>query len=227
MEFEGWKLTNDPSGTLYPAGAGFVISEGNWGYAIHHSYMQGTGIIIPDLDVYEFYPVWRTPSADLSLIKTVTGLAGDTTQAFKFLLSASGPEGDSLRGQTFTVSGVEGMQEITFGDWNAQFTLKHGDTMVIHGLPVGWTYTISEIEAQNYDTAVKVNGQPTSAKPEYGATVQTVVLQKSGDKVEYINNCTIEPPATGVRLTDGPWLLMLLLAGAMGTLLLKRRLWNQ
>ncbi len=129
--FMGWRLSRDPSGTLYKPGEAFVLTRENWKYTIHHEYMQGTGIIIPDQDKYEFYPVWKMPTANLSISKTVTGYAGDTSKAFEFLLSAIGPDGASLRGQTFKVSGVEGMQELTFGQWNAPFKLKHGDTLVI------------------------------------------------------------------------------------------------
>ncbi len=217
--FMGWKLSNDPSGTIYKPGKAFVLTEENWQYAIHHEYEQGTGIIIPPQDKYEFYPVWETPTADLTISKKVTGHFGDQQKYFDFLLSGSGPNSESLRGRTFKVSGVEGMQEITFGQWNAPFKLKHGETMVIHGLPVGWTYNISEMEAVNYDTSVRLNGQMTSAKPEYGTTLQSVTLQKTGDTVEYINNCTIEPPATGVDLEQGGWLMMLLVAAAMGLVL--------
>ena len=219
MKFLGWRLSNDPSGRLYQAQESFTITEENWVYVIHHSYYQGTGIIMPEHDKYEFYPVWQTPTADLSITKTVTGYMGDKEKQFEFLLSASGPSGGSLRGQTFKVSGIEGMQEITFGPWNAPFKLKHGDTMVIHDLPVGWTYSVSEIEAKNYDTSVLLNGQPTSAKPEYGTTLQAVVLQSTGDTVEFINKSTLEPPPTGVHFNDGAWLTLLIMAAFMSLMM--------
>ena len=117
------------------------------------------------------------------------------------------------------MSGIEGMQEITFGPWNAPFKLKHGDTMVIHDLPVGWTYSVSEIEAKNYDTSVLLNGQPTSAKPEYGTTLQAVVLQSTGDTVEFINKSTLEPPPTGVHFNDGAWLTLLIMAAFMSLMM--------
>lgn len=139
--------------------------------------------------------IWKAPTADLPISKTVTGHFGDASKAFEFWLSAMGPNGESLCGQTFAVSVA---------------------------------YRISEIEDKNYTTSVHVNGQLTPAKPEHGATVQDVVLQSTGDAVEYINDCTIEPPTTGIDMESGAWMTMLFLSAIMGILLsLIRRMRQQ
>ena len=58
--------------------------------------------------------------------------------------------------------------------------------------------------------------------------MQDVVLQSAGDAVEYINDCTIEPPATGIDMESGAWMTMLLLSALMGILLsLIRRMRQQ
>ena len=218
--FNGWRLSNDPSGTLYKPGDKFIVSEENWPYTIHHEYMQPTGIIVPPQDKYEFYPVWDIPTADLTICNTVTGYSCDTNLEFEFRFSAINPAGTaSLIGQTFKVSGVEGMTELKFEYGYVQFYLKHGDKMVIHDLPVGWTYTISEVAKKDYDTSVILNGQPTSAKPEYGTTIQRVVLQSTGDTVEFINKSTLEPPPTGVHFNDGAWLTLLIMAAFMSLMM--------
>lgn len=139
--------------------------------------------------------IWQVLTADLSISKTVTGHFGDASKAFEFRLSAMGPNGESLHGQTFAVSVA---------------------------------YRISEIEDKNYATSAHVNGQLTPAKPEYGATVQDVVLQSMGDAVECINDCTIEPPATGIDMESSTWMTMLFLSALMGILLsLIRRMRQQ
>ncbi len=42
MEFVGWKLTNEDSSTIYPAGSTFIISDENWPFVIQHTFEQPT-----------------------------------------------------------------------------------------------------------------------------------------------------------------------------------------
>ena len=95
------------------------------------------------------YGKWTVARGSLSVGKTVTGNAGDTSKAFNFTVTLGD---DSING-TFG--------DMTFTDGVATFALKHGECKTASALPAGITYTVTEAEANQdgYTTvATKASG---------------------------------------------------------------------
>ena len=222
-KFEGWKLTNDSSGQTYQANKEFEITEENWSSVILHK--PETDGSHEDWYQYEFYPVWETVAADLTIEKKVTGPFGSHSKEFDFTLMAAPPEDmedEILAGKTYNVTGKDGLTEITFAQISATeplaatFKLKAGDTITIEDLPVGWTYTITETGTENYKASVQLNDGQKKESEEGKDATQEVTLRTDGDTVVYTNHCTITVPETGVHLPVAPWTMMLLMTAGMG-----------
>ena len=108
-------------------------------------YNDGT---VPNADT-TLYGKWTVARGSLSVGKTVTGNAGDTSKAFNFTVTLGD---DSING-TFG--------DMTFTDGVATFALKHGECKTASALPAGITYTVTEAEANQdgYTTvATKASG---------------------------------------------------------------------
>ena len=78
--------------------------------------------------------------------------------AFSVTKQVNGQESDQEFGFTATLSdsSVNGQYgDLTFTDGVAQFTLKHGETKTVSGLPVGITYTVTENEVAGYTSEGK------------------------------------------------------------------------
>ena len=78
----------------------------------------------------------------LTVSKTVTGNAGDTTKAFSFTVKL-----DS------SLSGTYG--DMTFENGVAEFTLKHGESKTATKLPAGTHYTVTESENEGYSVTAE------------------------------------------------------------------------
>ena len=221
VEFKGWMLAGEDS-TLYQTGQKFTLTDDNWDYAIHHVNTDTEDNTNPtDWYQYEFYPVWETVAADLTIEKKVTGPFGSHSKEFAFTLTAAPPQGmenETLDGKTYNVTGKG--ESITFNDGNgtptATFKLKAGETITIEDLPVGWTYTITETGTENYEAFVQLNGGEKQESDEGKDATQEVTLSTDSDTVVYTNHCTITVPQTGVHLPVAPWTMMLLMTAGMG-----------
>ena len=93
----------------------------------------------------------------LTVSKTVTGNAGDTTKAFSFTVKL-----DS------SLSGTYG--DMTFENGVAEFTLKHGESKTATKLPAGTHYTVTESDNDGYSvTAEGDTGNITKNKTAVAA----------------------------------------------------------
>ena len=82
------------------------------------------------------------PKSSLTLSKTVTGTAGETTRDFTFKVELFDENNSALTG-TFNYTGSK-TGSITSG---GSVTLKHGESITINDLPVGTKYKVTENEA--------------------------------------------------------------------------------
>lgn len=96
-----------------------------------------------------------TDTGNLTVSKTVAGSAGETNRDFHFTVTLN----------TTTVSGTFG--DMTFTNGVASFTLKHGESRTVTGLPVGITYAVTETEANQ-------NGYSTTAAGDTGTITNGV-----------------------------------------------------
>ena len=146
----------------------------------------------------------------LNVTKTVTGNLGDKSQFFEFKVTLTGEEGKNNYADSYRVSGGSydsNPTSIEIGK-EATFYLKHGETLSIANLPYGVSYTVTETEAEGYDTT-KEGDTGT-----IGAASQTAAF--TNDRTTTVD--------TGITTDSLPYVLLLgivVLAGAV--LFIKRR----
>ena len=113
--------------------------------------------------------VENTRLLDLTVSKVVKGKAGDRTKEFVFDIQASDSGGQELNGNYSYIGSVKAGFEtqsekpkdntLTFKNGKAQITLKHGQQIRIKNLPVNATITVTEQNAEGYNTSYTVNGE--------------------------------------------------------------------
>lgn len=154
----------------------------------------------------------NTGAYDLTIEKTVDGSMGDREKPFDFTITVS----EALDGvYNCTLSGQGGQPQettITLDNGEATFTLSHGQSFTIKGLPVGTEYTITESGAvsDGYQVTAKIedsdnNGTMTRSSDE---TQFTGTLDQETTVI--FTNKKGEAVPTGIRLDALPWLLALL-----------------
>ncbi|HES6027830.1 TPA: pilus ancillary protein 1 [Streptococcus pyogenes] len=139
----------------------------------------------------------------LTISKTVTGTIADKKKEFNFEIHLKSSDGQAISGTYPTNSG-----ELTVTDGKATFTLKDGESLIVEGLPSGYSYEITETGASDYE--VSVNGQNV---PD-GKVMKELV--KEDETVAFENRKDLVPP-TGLT-TDGAIYLWLLLLVPFGLL---------
>lgn len=156
----------------------------------------------------------NTGAYDLTIEKQVTGEMGDRDKPFTFQIQLKKSDGSILTGEyDYTGGIVDGITGAVAPDddslkldaeGKATFALSHGQTITIHGLPVGTTYTITEPDAQADGYTVTASGE--DAKMTRDASCNGTLNQKT--TVTYTNQKATAVP-TGIRLDTLPWLLAL------------------
>ena len=152
---------------------------------------------------------------DLTIEKRVTGEMGDRDKPFTFQIQLKKSDGSILTGEyDYTGGIVDGITGAVAPDddslkldaeGKATFALSHGQTITIHGLPVGTTYTITEPDAQADGYTVTASG--ADAKMSRDASCSGTLNQET--TVTFTNEKATAVP-TGIRLNALPWLLALL-----------------
>ncbi|HER1415313.1 pilus ancillary protein 1 [Streptococcus pyogenes] len=137
----------------------------------------------------------------LTISKTVTGTIADKKKEFNFEIHLKSSDGQAISGTYPTNSG-----ELTVTDGKATFTLKDGESLIVEGLPSGYSYEITETGASDYE--VSVNGKNA---PDGKATKASV---KEDETITFENRKDLVPP-TGLT-TDGAIYLWLLLLVPLG-----------
>lgn len=186
---------------------------------------QGDDAGVTDKAAFTNYKV-----ASLTVSKTVTGTMGDRDKDFEFDITLKTPQGNALTGSYGytggTVEGITGVDEkedgtLTLNDeGKGKFTLKHGQSITISGLPAGCTYEISEPDAEKdgYKTTITTAEGVESAYTTEGllSNVSTsVAFENSRDNI----------PNTGIMLDNLPWIIAaaIVLIGSTALLLMRIR----
>lgn len=148
---------------------------------------DGTGdIFTAETDVTEsmtVYAQWQplAGSGNLTVSKTVTGNAGDTSKEFHFTVKLDTP-----------INGTYG--DMSFTDGTALLTLKHNEKKTATGLPTDVHYEVTETEANQ-------NGYTTTAENASGIIVKDTTVVAS-----FTNNKNSNPSGgqpTGTTPTPG------------------------
>lgn len=180
---------------------------------IQHNTTQGNAVELNYLNHFD-------NTSALTISKTVNGNMGDRDQAFKFQITLKDASGNILIGSyPYAGTSIDGVTApnsgmLTLNNGTATFTLKHGQSITISGLPAGTQYVISEPEAEadGYTTSITVGTEKTQAGYEVNDTLpaMTVVPVTFENRRE-------SPPPTGIQQNTQPWLLALGIAVASGT----------
>lgn len=143
----------------------------------------------------------------LEISKRVEGNIGDHSREFTFNVTLSG-DGYSFNGVTYSIDGGESAS-VTGNTFS--FSLKHGQTITVSGLPVGATFTVEEVES-GYDTTVD----------GVAGTSKKLLLAETNPGIEFVNtkNITIE---TGVLLDSLPYMLILAVVIGVGVIVFIRK----
>ena len=153
----------------------------------------------------------------LTVSKTVKGYTLEADKAFTFTIQAKAPAGTDASASTIQEGQIyirkeEGIEELTFAHNKATFTLKHGESVDISCLPMGWTYTIEEVDpGGNYKTTYQKSGEPVGD----GRSLLFKMEQES-EKVTFFNTSQVAPPVTGKTVQNNSFILLLVLVFGVG-----------
>ncbi len=125
----------------------------------------------------------KVEGGGLTVTKTVTGDAGDTTKEFHFTVTLSDT----------TVNGT--YDDMTFTNGVATFPLKDGETATATGLPAGVEYTVTETEA-NADGYTTTSEGATGTIPT-GGTAEAEFTNSKPTTTPETGNLTVTKTVTG------------------------------
>ena len=185
-----------------PADITYTVTEAEAdtdGYTTSSTDATGT---IPDSDTAKAEFVNDKPTTppppggnfgNLTVTKTVTGTAGDTSKVWNFTVTLSDE----------TITGPYG--DMTFTNGVATFTLKHGESKTANNLPAGITYTVTEAEA-NADGYTTNATDATGTIPENDTARAAFVNDKTPPPPEdHLGNLTVTKTVTGEGDRNKEW----------------------
>lgn len=153
----------------------------------------------------------------LTVSKTVTGYTLDADEAFTFTIQAQPPAGTDVSASTIQegqiyIKKVGKIENLAFANNEATFTLKHGESVDISCLPMGWTYTIEEVDpGDNYKTTC----QKTGGSVVDGRTL-SLQMEQENESVSFVNASKVAPPVTGKTVQNNSFILLLVLVFGVG-----------
>lgn len=174
-------------------------------------YKAGDQIIVDETDATAkniLYAIWKQSTVKLTITKTVTGNFGDKSKAFQFSMQVDG-------GNSFELI-VNGTALAKGSQSDYTFNLKHGENIVIEGMPVGKKIVLAETNAEQYTVSfndtVETNRNYVNEKGLKADTEIAVV------------NYRYTQPDTGVFVDSLPYILIIAcVAGAAALFLIRRR----
>ena len=208
-------VTVATDGTTFYIESAQLISYKNGTCGKSESFVNTYGVNKPDTE----NPVPKPDGTvnDLVISKTVTGNYGERDKKFIFEITINGAEGEwyNLEGQPAIKKGTA-----------ARIELKHGETVKIYGLTENDTYTIKELEADDYKTTIETKLNGTNKAGESGnikTATGTIGAGTSLQTQEVAFTNKREGSATGFALSYGPYALMVVLAGAVAFVLFRKK----
>ncbi len=125
----------------------------------------------------DYFNTKITPASSLTISKNVVnGNDADNTKDFAFTLKISNP---NISGTYNTVDSDGNQGTLTFNeDSEASFSLKHGESLKVEGLPAGAGYNVSEASDEDFTTTVKNNNSTGVITKDKNETVDFVNTRK-------------------------------------------------
>ena len=199
------------------SGTGTAISDNGFPYRPDDSEIE--------FGVINFYAEYVPTTSNITISKTVKGLFGDRSKEFSFRIDGN------------LGSGVEVVKnDAVFA--RRSFTLKHGESVEVKGVPLNTTFTIVETCSEDYDTTA--TGYPDKSTGSERSFSYMLVLENdeivlktvdaSGNAHEMVEDNAIEvvneydaPVDNGVLLDTLPYILILVVVAGGGVLLFLRK----
>lgn len=151
-------------------------------------------------------------SQSLTVSKTVAGNMGDRTKDFSFTLNITANDKLSVNTKITAVKtaqdGDTSEVTVTVGSDSA-FTLKHGETLAVPGLPEGTAYTVTETKDADYTTTVASTGGEGTFDAENNKVSNTV---GSTGNTEAFTNTADKAVDTGIILDIAPYIIIFVIA---------------
>ena len=158
-----------------------------------------------------YYARYVPVTQAMTITKKVTGLMGDKDKEFRFSVSfvPELSEGNIVAEKKFRDGGTAPV-ELT------DFTLRHNDSIVLTGVPIGTKVIIHELNTGDEYT-MTVSDATSTGENQYEYTVQA-----TENNVIVTNDC-VEQPDAGVLLDTLPYLVILGIAAAGAIVLVARK----
>lgn len=172
------------------------------------NYQYGYEAAQSDISITNTY---RPKVCDLTISKLVSGNMGDRNKEFSFTATLPG-KGYSFGGVTYSIDDGETLN-VDAADNSLSFTLKHGQSITLNGLPVGAIFAVTEnIDGNEYVTTV--DGEAGISK------IITLAETNADILFENRKDVTVD---TGVLLDTLPYILILGVVAVGAVLLIKKR----
>ena len=188
-EFLGWSKVQDATEATYKAGDKIIVDETD----------------APTKNV--LFAIWKQSTVTLTVTKTVTGNFGDKSKAFQFSMQVDG-------GNSFELT-ANGTALANGSQSDYTFSLKHGESIEIKGIPVGKKIVLAETNAEQYTVSfndtVETNRNYVNEK---GLTADTEIA---------VVNYRYTQPDTGVFVDSLPYILIIACVAGVAALFLIRR----
>ena len=173
----------------------------------------------------EFTNTYSVPNlSSMTIKKVVTGAFGERTKEFAFSVKLNNANPALLNDVEFT--------GVTSTDSKESFKLTHGQSVELKNIPIDTTITITESNANDYDTKATNYDKANDKTFVYKVVNENgkAVLKSTGaNAAEVAHNAIIVTndfdgnPDTGVLLDTLPYLILLAVAVAGGVLVVVRK----
>ena len=119
------------------------------GYTVGYDWKNNVGVVV--VNTYTG-PV----TGELSVKKTVSGDGADKTKKFDFTLNLTDDSGQALPDSySYTIQNEDGSSAGTGSIGNGgTFSLSHGQTLQVTGLPEGSKYSVTEAKSEDYTSQI-------------------------------------------------------------------------
>ena len=193
-----------------PADHQYTVTETEADQDWYKTTKTGDTGTIPKNDTAEVIFTNNKDVGDLKISKTVTGTSGDLNKEWTFDIALTGDNVADFD-KTCEVQSAGTVQytdgSVTFSSGKAKIRMKSGQEIIIKKIPAGFTYTVSEEEANT-------DGYTTS-----GTGLSGSISKDTPAKVEFVNNKqqTSTLPSTGGSGTKNLMILRILLLAVGAT----------
>ena len=119
------------------------------GYTVGYDWKNNVGVVV--VNTYT-----GSVTGELSVKKTVSGDGADKTKKFDFTLNLTDGSGQALPDSySYTIQNEDGSSAGTGSIGNGgTFSLSHGQTLQVTGLPEGSKYSVTEAKSEDYTSQI-------------------------------------------------------------------------